>query len=101
MDMIESKVTPILLAELLDFVKKNNAWGTGMYEVNRVRNRRAVKYVDATFDSRTGCVYKIDLRGITGHEEISFRVDTGAGLKDVIDFLNEPLEVEQENDSMQ
>ena len=49
-------MTPKQFAELLEYIKENNSWGEKMYEIIIERKRRAIKYVDAVFDSRDGTV---------------------------------------------
>lgn len=88
-------MSPQQFVGLLDHIKKNNSWGGNMYDICRVRNRRAVKYVDASFDSRDGSIWRIELRSIVGHEDIAFRVDTADGLAAVYEFLNEPLDAKK------
>lgn len=83
-------MSPTQFVELLQFIKKNNSWGADMYDICQVRNRRAIKYVDASFDSRDGSIWRIAFRQIIGHKEISFRVDTQEDVDKIYQFLNEP-----------
>ena len=76
-------------AELLLYIQKNNSW-QDMYEVIETRNRRAIKCVDATMDTRDGSIWRIGFRSIVGHDDISFRVDTPEDLKAIYRFLDEP-----------
>lgn len=62
-----------------------------MYDINVERNRYAIKYVDAVFDSRDGTVFSIKLRQITGHDDVLFRVDNEKGVAEVYSFLDKPM----------
>lgn len=75
--------------KLLQYIQKNNSWNE-MYEVIETRNRRAIKYVDASMDTRDGSIWRIEFRSIVGHDDISFRVDTPEDLKAIYRFLDEP-----------
>ena len=87
-------MSPEKFAELLRFIRENNSWGADMYEICQTRNRRAIKYVDASFDSRDGSVWRIVFREIVGHEDIIFLVDTSEDIDKIYQFLNEPMRVE-------
>ena len=63
-------MTPLQMAELLSYIKDNNCWGIGMYDVH-TRHRKAIKYVDFCFDSRDGLVWSITFRTIVGGKEDS------------------------------
>ena len=80
--------------ELLEYIKENNSWGANMYEINCERNRKAIKYVDASFDSRTGDIWCVNFRSVTGEEDKAFRVDDQYGLADMYAWLEEPLHKE-------
>lgn len=84
-------MTPKQLRELLEYIKANNSWGVNMYDINMTRNRRAIKYVDACFDSRDGSVWSITFRSVTGCEDKTFRVENQNALNDVYKWLDEPL----------
>lgn len=77
--------------ELLEYIKENNSWGANMYEINFERNRKAIKYVDASFDSRDGAIWRINFRSVTGEEDKAFRVDTPNGLAEMYEWLEEPI----------
>ncbi len=83
-------MTPRQFAELLEYIKKNNCWGPGMYEVVHERNRKAVKYVDACFDSRDGLVWSITFRE-GANQDKSFRIESENDLKKVYAWLDEPF----------
>ena len=84
-------MSPKQLSELLEYIKANNSWGIDMYDINIIRNRRAVKYVDACFDSRDGSVWRITFRSVTGCEDKTFRVENQDALREVYKWLDEPL----------
>lgn len=84
-------MTPKQFSELLEYITANNCWGMNMYEINHYRNRKAVKYVDATYDSRDGLVWNLTFRSVTGEENKSFRVENENDLKKVYKWLDEPL----------
>lgn len=78
--------------ELLEYVKENNSWN--MCESARERNRKIVKYVDASFDSRTGTIWMVNFRSVTGEKDKAFRVDDKYGLASMYEWLEEPLHEE-------
>lgn len=83
-------MTPFELARLLEYVAKNNGW----YDPQEVhdRNRMAIKYVDASFDSRDGKVWHIKFRSIVGHpDDVNFRVESEEDIAKVYAFLERPL----------
>ena len=79
--------------ELLEYIKENNSWGAKMYDVHQ-RNRKAIKYVDASFDSRDGKIWMINFRSVTGEKDRAFRVDDKYGINDMYEWLEEPLHKE-------
>ena len=85
-------MTPKQFAELLDYIKENNSWGDKMYEVCCVRNRRAVKYVDAVFDSRDGAVWHLKFRSPTHGKDKEFRIENESDIKKVYEYLDEKVE---------
>ena len=85
-------MTPKQFAELLDYIRENNSWGDKMYEVCCVRNRRAVKYVDAIFDSRDGTVWHLKFRSPTHGKDKEFRIKNENDIKKVYEYLDEKVE---------
>ena len=85
--------------DLIQKISSINCWGPGMYDVNHILNRRSIKYVDFSFDTRDLTVWLVKLRTITGHEDVSFRVDTKEGVEELMKFLDEPLNPEKEADA--
>lgn len=85
-------MTPKQSAELLDYIKENNSWGDKMYEVCCVRNRRAVKYVDAVFDSRDGTVWYLKFRSPTHGKDKEFRIENENDIKKVYEYLDEKVD---------
>lgn len=92
-------MTPEQFSELLTYIKENNCWGIHMYEINIERNRKAVKYVDACFDSRDGKIWKISFRSITGSKDIDFCINNEDDIKKIYEWLNEPMNKEKYNES--
>ena len=82
-------MTPQEFAKLLEYIKANNSWGENMYEICCQRNRRAIKYVDATFDSRDGTVWYLTFRSQTHGEDKKFRIEKQEDIKSVYDWLDE------------
>lgn len=75
-------------AELLEYIFKNNGWNVeSFYENSAERHRRCFKYVDTTFDSRDGKIFKITFRNGTT-EGKTFRIETEDDIKAVYDWLN-------------
>ena len=88
-------MTPNDFVKLLEYIKKNNSWGQEMYDVIEVRHRKAVKYVDACFDSRDGTVFSITMRDVichgSGEKDVSFRLDAPELVKKVYEWLDEEI----------
>lgn len=79
--------------ELLEYIKENNSWGANMYDFYQ-GNRKAIKYVDASFDSRTGTIWRINFRSVTGETDKAFRVDGPKELAEMYEWLEEPIRKE-------
>ena len=82
-------------SKLLLYIQKNNSWNE-MYEVIETRNRRAIKYVDASMDTRDGSIWRIEFRSVVGHDDIAFRIDKPEDLKEIYKFLDAPC-IKKEN----
>ena len=81
-------------AALLSYVKENNCWGIKMYDITNIRNRKAIKYVDASFDSRDGRVWCVNFRSVTGEEDRAFRIESQKDIDEIYKWLDEPLRKE-------
>lgn len=81
-------------AKLLQYIQQNNSWGILMHDVTIVRNRKAIKYVDASFDSRDGKIWRVEFRSVTGEEDKAFRVDSQKDIDEIYKWLDEPLRKE-------
>ena len=80
-------MSPEQLAELLNYVYKNNQFGNiDMFE----RNRRSLKYTDICFDSRDGKAWRLDFRGGEEQEKI-FRVENEDDISLIYQWLDEPM----------
>lgn len=81
------------LTDLLNYIKKNNCWGNGMMDVIHNRHRKAIKYVNTTFDSRDGTVFVVTFRSVVGgkEDEKFFRVDTNRDLANIYQWLDEEV----------
>lgn len=74
--------------ELLEYIFKNNGWNVEtFYENSAEKHRRCFKYVDTTFDSRDGKIFKITFRNGTT-EGKTFRVETEADVKKIYAWLD-------------
>lgn len=82
-------MTPKQFSELLEYIKKNNSWGEKMYEINIERKRRAIKYVDAIFDSRDGTIWSIKFRSQTHGKDKTFRIENENDIKKLYEYLDE------------
>lgn len=83
-------MTPFEYARLLQYIFQNNGWANA-YDIYE-RNRYAIKYVDACFDSRDGKVWLIKFRSIVGHnDEVSFRIESEEDIAKIYRFLDEPM----------
>lgn len=82
--------------KLLEYIRENNSWGYHMYDVVHIRHRKAIKYVDACYDTRTGEIWQIKFRsciGTTGTpQEINFRIENESDIKRIYDWLDERIE---------
>lgn len=59
-------MTPKEYAELLEYIYNNHGWSAKFYK-NKL-NSKMVKYIDSSFDTRTGDIWKVSLR-IASHEK--------------------------------
>lgn len=85
-------MTPKQFSELLEYIKENNSWGIKMYEVCCERHRRAIKYVDAVFDSRDGTVWHLKFRSPTHGKDREFRIENESDIKKVYEYLDERVD---------
>ena len=85
-------MTPKQFAELLDYIKENNSWGDNMYEICCERKRRAIKYVDAIYDSRDGTIWSVKFRSQTHGKDKTFRIENENDIKKVYEYLDEEVE---------
>lgn len=83
-------MTPQEFAALLDYIRENNSWGVKMYELSVERNRRVVKYVDASFDSRDGHIWQITFRSCLPDGTKDFRVESGDDVAKIYTWLDAP-----------
>lgn len=83
-------MTPQEFAALLDYIRENNSWGVKMYELSVERNRRVVKYVDASFDSRDGRVWQITFRSCIPGGARDFRIESSEDVAKVYAWLDAP-----------
>ena len=77
-------LTPEEVAELMQYISKNNSW-EHLHECSE-RGRKVPKYIDMYMDSRFGEVWCIKFRdivcgGYTGPDEVIFRTERGYELK--------------------
>lgn len=78
-------------AELLEYIFKNNGWNVEtFYENSAEKHRRCFKYVDTTFDSRDGKIFKITFRNGTT-EGKTLRVETEADIEKIYAWLDTTL----------
>lgn len=87
----EIGMTPKRYAELLEYVAANNCWGPRMYENQVERRRRCFKYVDASFDSRDGHIWKITFREYGGEKGMVFGIESESDIEKIYAFLNEEI----------
>ena len=85
-------MTPKQFAELLDYIKENNSWGVNMYEICCERKRRAIKYVDAIYDSRDGTIWQLKFRSPTHGKDKIFRIENENDINKVYKYLDEEVE---------
>lgn len=81
-------MTPQEFAELLNYIRENNSWGAKMYEVRFELHRRAIKYVNSTFDSRDGHIYHITFHSCLPDGTKSFEIKTHQNIKEIYAWLD-------------
>lgn len=81
-------MTPQDFTALLNCIRENNSWGVNMYDVNVIRKRRAIKYVDASFDSRDGRIWQITFRSCVPDGDRSFRIESQHDIDSIYSWLN-------------
>lgn len=81
-------MTPTQYADLLKYIFKNNGWAVGsFYENSAEKHRKCFKYIDATFDSRDGKIFKITFRNGTAAGK-TFMVETETDIEKIYAWLN-------------
>ena len=87
-------MTPQEYADLLEYIKANNGWNLGMYEVCCIRKRRAIKYVKAIFDSRDGTIWKVEFHSQTHGKDKIFKIEDNKeeDIKAIYKWLDETVE---------
>lgn len=80
-------MTIVEYAKLLEYIQQNNYWGINMYKCIS-RQRKCVKYVGSTFDSRDGKVCSVRFNLGFG-DWTDFRVESDENLQKVYAWLNE------------
>jgi len=80
-------------AKLLQYIKENNSWGANMYVIQYELHRRVVKYVDASFDTRTGRIWKINFRSCLGggERERAFDINSPEDVNKIYKWLDEHI----------
>lgn len=84
-------MSPKEFQKLLEYIKNNNSWGINMYATIHERNRKTVKYVDSSFDTRDGTIWRVTFRSVTGEKDKSFRIESPEDIEKIYSWLNEPL----------
>ena len=86
-------MTPEAYANLLEYIVQNNCWGINMYGITVERKRKAIKYVEASFDSRDGTIWLITFRQIINskEQEISFRIESKKDVDRIYSWLDETI----------
>ena len=71
-------VTPKEYTNLLEYITQNNCWEINMYGITVERKRKAIKYAEASFDSRDGTIWLITFQQIINskEQEISFSIES-------------------------
>lgn len=74
-------------------IAQNNCWGINMYGITVERKRKAIKYVEASFDSRDGTIWLITFRQIINskEQEISFRIESKKDVDRIYSWLDETI----------
>lgn len=86
-------MTPKEYANLLEYIAQNNCWGINMYGITVERKRKAIKYVEASFDSRDGIIWLITFRQIINskEQEINFRIESKEDVDKIYSWLDETI----------
>ena len=82
-------MTPLELAKLLEYIRKNNGWGENMYENQIVRHRRCFKYIKTNFDTRDGHIWKIEFLSHGSNIVQVFNVETKYDIDEIYKYLDE------------
>lgn len=84
-------MTPEAYANLFEYIARNNCWGINMYGITVERKRKAIKYVEASFDSRDGTIWLITFQQIINskEQEISFRIESKEDVDRIYSWLDE------------
>ena len=86
-------MTIIQYAALLEYIAKNNSWGPNMYNVTQERHRRAIKYVEASFDTRDGTIWKVTFKqiisGSLSADSTYFTFESPDSIKYIYEWLDE------------
>lgn len=81
-------MTPKQLYELLNYIMENNSWYK-LYDTHK-KNRKAIKYTDFCFDSRTGEVWQVKFR-VFGDSGKTFRIESQSDIDKIYKWLDRPL----------
>ena len=87
---------PSEFADLCHYVSLHNGWGDGLYEKAIKANRKAIKHIQAFFDSRDGSIYKVKFSCITDWvNERTFATATKEDIEAIYKWLDEPPVTEE------
>lgn len=86
-------MSPKEFAKLLEYITENNCWGEKAYEITIERKRKAVKYVNAIFDSRDGKVYRIVCTQVLNNDSDTkeFTIESPEDIDRIYAWLDDPV----------
>ena len=86
-------MTPKEYTNLLEYITQNNCWEINMYGITVERKRKAIKYAEASFDSRDGTIWLITFQQIINskEQEISFRIESKEDVDRIYSWLDETI----------
>lgn len=90
-------LNPQEVKELIEYIQENNSWDKLYATVHS--GRKAVKYYNMCFDTRTGDMWQITFYQTMGcgDKEVIFRTDRGYNLKEKIyEWLDEPRNTKEQ-----
>ena len=68
-------MTPFEYSKLLEYISNHNSWGIGSHILQFKLHRRVIKYVEASFDTRTGTIWRVTFKQCLAGKQSEQRKD--------------------------